>query len=298
MALVEQYINNYNTDEKCSVKKLNKSNKDDVNLTVRFPLYKRINNANAFFNNKKEKCGKRIALISVHGDPAVDIGKEEAGGQNVYVRQVGEALGALGWQVDMFTRKISPSQANVVEHTPNCRTIRLQAGPLEHVSRDNLFVHANDFVESFLNFQQQSGNYYPVVHTNYWISGYVGLCLKKIHGCKQVHTYHSLGSVKYRAVNNIPACAKTRLDVERMILETADRVIATSPQEKEDMRDLVSQLGNITIIPCGTDVRRFGNCTMKQGRAKLGFSDDSLIVFYVGRFDERKGIETLVRAVG
>jgi hypothetical protein len=35
---------------------------------------------------------KRIALISVDGDPSVEIGKEEAGGQNVYVRQVGEAL--------------------------------------------------------------------------------------------------------------------------------------------------------------------------------------------------------------
>jgi hypothetical protein len=31
-------------------------------------------------NNKQSKS---IALISVHGDPAVDIGKEEAGGQNV-----------------------------------------------------------------------------------------------------------------------------------------------------------------------------------------------------------------------
>jgi len=30
---------------------------------------------------------KRIALSSVHGDPAVQIGKEEAGGQNVYVRR-------------------------------------------------------------------------------------------------------------------------------------------------------------------------------------------------------------------
>lgn len=44
-----------------------------------------------------------IALISVDGDPAIEIGKEEAGGQNVYVRQVGEALARQGWQVDMFT---------------------------------------------------------------------------------------------------------------------------------------------------------------------------------------------------
>ncbi|RWS25252.1 group 1 glycosyl transferase-like protein [Leptotrombidium deliense] len=244
-----------------------------------------------------KRIPKRIALISVHGDPAVDIGKEEAGGQNVYVRQVGEALGALGWQVDMFTRKVSPLQANIVEHTPNCRTIRLVAGPVEHVPRDELFIHANEFVESFLNYQQRSGHFYPIVHTNYWISSYVGMQLKKIQGSKQVHTYHSLGAVKYRTVNNIPLCAKTRLDVEKAVLETAERIIATSPQEEEDMRTLVSKRGNTTIIPCGTDVRRFGNCTMKEGRAALGFADDELIVFYVGRFDERKGIETVVRAV-
>jgi len=65
---------------------------------------------------------KHIALISVHGDPAIEIGKEEAGGQNVYVRHVGEAPAQLGWQVEMFTRKAN-SEQTVVEHTPNCRTI-------------------------------------------------------------------------------------------------------------------------------------------------------------------------------
>ena len=60
---------------------------------------------------------QRIALISVHGDPAIEIGKEEAGGQNVYVRHVGEALGHLGWQVDMFTRKVNTKQETIVEHT-------------------------------------------------------------------------------------------------------------------------------------------------------------------------------------
>ena len=74
------------------------------------------------------KSRGRIALISVHGDPAVDIGKEEAGGQNVYVREVGEALSRQGWQVDMFTRRSDANQAAVVEHSPNCRTIRLTAG--------------------------------------------------------------------------------------------------------------------------------------------------------------------------
>jgi len=55
----------------------------------------------------------RIALISVDGDPAIEIGQEEAGGQNVYVRQVGLALAQEGWKVDMFTRLSSREQAAI-----------------------------------------------------------------------------------------------------------------------------------------------------------------------------------------
>lgn len=246
-------------------------------------------------NNKTQK---RIALISVHGDPAIEIGKEEAGGQNVYVRHVGEALAKLGWQVDMFTRKASAEQATIVEHIDNCRTIRLTAGPEEFVPRDNIFGYAPEFVEQVLKFQQQEGIQYPLVHTNYWISSWVGMQLKKIQQSKQVHTYHSLGAVKYKSVTTVPMVATKRLSVEKTVLETAERIVATSPQEKEHMRSLVSPKGNIDIIPCGTDIHRFGAIDRLAARQQLGIAAQSKVVFYIGRFDERKGIETLVRAVG
>ncbi len=241
---------------------------------------------------------KHIALISVHGDPAIEIGKEEAGGQNVYVRQVGEALAKLGWQVDMFTRKASADQPNIVEHCPNCRTIRLTAGPEEFVPRDNIYGYAPEFVQELLKFQQQAGVEYSLVHTNYWISSWVGMELKRIQGSKQVHTYHSLGAVKYKSVSTIPMIAKTRLAVEKAVLETAERIVATSPQEKEHMRSLVSPKGNIDIIPCGTDIYRFGSINQQQAKAELGIDPETKVVLYVGRFDQRKGIGTLVRAMG
>jgi glycosyltransferase involved in cell wall biosynthesis len=241
---------------------------------------------------------QHIALISVHGDPAVEIGKEEAGGQNVYVRQVGEALAKQGWHVDMFTRSASAEQPKIVEHGPRCRTIRLIAGPEAFVPRDEIFGYANTFVEELLKFQKQSGIQYPLVHTNYWISSWVGMELKKKQPLKQVHTYHSLGAVKYKSVTTIPMIASTRLAVEKALLETAERVVATSPQEQDHMRSLVSTKGNIDIIPCGTDIHRFGSWTKESARATLGIDQDEKVVFYVGRFDPRKGIETLVRAVG
>ncbi|HYW21043.1 MAG TPA: glycosyltransferase [Nodularia sp. (in: cyanobacteria)] len=239
----------------------------------------------------------RIALISVDGDPAIAIGQEEAGGQNVYVRQVGYALAKLGWQVDMFTRRSSPDQAAIVQHSINCRTIRLKAGPVEFIGRDNLFDYLPEFVAQFQLFQQREGFRYSLIHTNYWLSAWVGMELKKQQSLIQVHTYHSLGAVKYRSIGDVPVIAAQRLAVEQACLETVDRVIATSPQEQKHMRILVSQKGQIEMIPCGTDINQFGGIKRSVAREKLGIAPDAKMVLYVGRFDRRKGIETLVRAV-
>jgi glycosyltransferase involved in cell wall biosynthesis len=239
----------------------------------------------------------RIALISVSGDPAAEIGQEEAGGQNVYVRQVGLALAKQGWIVDMFARRISPEQAAVVQHAPNCRTIRLTAGPAKFIPRDEVFGYLPEFVQQILAFQQKEGYQYPLVHSNYWLSSWVGMELKKHQPLCQVHTYHSLGAVKYRTIDNLPNIASTRLAVEKACLETADRIVATSPQEQEHMRQLVSTKGRIEIVPCGTDIERLGSLERLAARQELDLPAEAKVVLYVGRFDQRKGIETLVRAI-
>jgi D-inositol-3-phosphate glycosyltransferase len=249
-------------------------------------------------NHFKSRLPERqaIALISDHGDPAAEIGREEAGGQNVYVRQVGEALAKLGWQVDMFTRKSRATDETIVQHSPYCRTIRLTAGPEEFIPRDRLFDYLPEFVSAFQKFQTKEGTNYPLIHTNYWMSAWIGLELRKTSNIQLIHTYHSLGAIKYQAVSTYPAIAQTRLAVERQILEQAACVVATSPQEQQHLRSLVSQQGYVEIIPCGTDTENFCVMSRAEARSQLGLAADEQVVLYVGRFDPRKGIETLVRA--
>ena len=248
------------------------------------------------FISARSKAPNRqaIALISEHGDPAADIGREEAGGQNVYVRQVGEALAKLGWQVDMFTRKTKADDATIVQHSPHCRTIRLTAGSEEFIPRDRLFEFMPAFVEAFQTYQAK--HHYPLIHTNYWMSAWVGLEVQKTHNVQLVNTYHSLGAIKYQSVPNRPAIANTRLEIEQRVLEQANCTVATSPQEQEALRTLVSSQGHIEVIPCGTDIENFHMMPKSEARSQLGFQPDEKIVLYVGRFDPRKGIETLVRA--
>jgi glycosyltransferase involved in cell wall biosynthesis len=237
-----------------------------------------------------------IALISDHGDPAAEIGKQEAAGQTVYVRQVGEALAKLGWQVDMFTRKTNSEDAAIVPHSPHCRTIRLVAGPEQFIPRDQLFAYMPEFVQAFLRFQSKEGSNYPLIHTNYWTSAWVGLQLKQERNIQLVHTYHSLGAVKYQSLRQRPEIADTRLSIEREILEQANCIVATSPQEQEMLRSLLSPNGHIEVIPAGTNLETFRTIPKADARARLGFDANAAIVLYVGRFDPRKGIETLVHA--
>ncbi|MEY2978378.1 MAG: hypothetical protein RLZZ435_2517 [Cyanobacteriota bacterium] len=245
-------------------------------------------------SSSRKKSRQSIALISVHGDPAIEVGGEEAGGQNVYVRQVGEALAALGWKVDMFTRKSSADAPTIVQHSEYCRTIRLTAGPEAFVPRDELFQHLPEFVTGVEKYLQRE--HYPLIHTNYWLSGWVGLQLRQNFHFQWLHTYHSLGVIKYQTTQEIPPIGKTRLASERQVLEQADRIVATSPQEQTHMETLMSHRGAIEVIPCGTDIESFQSLPTAEARQVLGWDPADKIALYVGRFDRRKGIETLVRA--
>jgi glycosyltransferase involved in cell wall biosynthesis len=236
------------------------------------------------------------ALISVDGDPTTEIDRAGAGGQNIYVRELGIGLARLGCQVDIFTRREHPDRAEIVENFPGCRTIRLTAGPAEFIPRDELFEHLPAFVEAWLAFQTRSGRNYTLLHTNYWLSGWVGLQLKVQLGIPQVHTYHSIGAVKYKDAENPPQIAATRHQVEKACLAVTDCVIATSPAEFADLRQLISHRGRIKVIPCGINTKHFGSVTRKAAREQLDIAADERIILYVGRCDRRNGIETLIEA--
>lgn len=238
----------------------------------------------------------RYALISVHGDPSAQLGKDGAGGQNLYVKSLGLSLAKRGCQIDMFTRRESPDQAEIVDHSNGCRTIRLTAGPVKFIHRDELFLYLPEFIEAWLDFQKRSGLSYDLIHSNYWLSGWVGLQLRSRLGIPQVHTYHSVGAIKYKAMSSLPEIAPSRLGAEWACLEQSDCVIATSKQEERDLRGFVSEHGRIEIIPCSVDIQHFSQVDKLTARQQLDIAENKKLILYVGRFDERKGIEVLVRA--
>lgn len=237
-----------------------------------------------------------IALISVQGDPTAAKVEGTAIGQSVYVRQVGEALARLGWQVDIFTRQADASGPTIVEQGPHCRTVHLPAGPPTHLPEAEVFAHLPQFVEALHTFQAKQGTQYPLVHTNGWLSAWSGLQLREHSNVQLVHTYHTLGCIEYQACPQRPGIAATRHQVEQQILHYAHRVVATSPQEREALQRLIATDGRIEVIPCGADLEHFRSLPKAVARAQLGLPEQTQVVLYVGRFAAHKGVETLVRA--
>ena len=81
---------------------------------------------------------RRIAVLSVHTSPLAILGGREAGGMNVYVRELSQAMGARGYIVDVFTRRASAEAPDTQPFGPNARVINIDAGPPGPIEKEAL----------------------------------------------------------------------------------------------------------------------------------------------------------------
>ena len=171
------------------------------------------------------------------------------------------------------------------------RNYRLIFSPVNQVI---IFLN-NTFIPSY---QIQQGLQYKLVHSHYYLSGAIGIHLKNTWGIPLVHTFHSLGAIKEESLGNLDTSPEARLKIERKLCQFADRIIATNPQEKEDLIDhYQTDPSKITIIPCGVNLDLFTPLPQEEARNAIAFSSDNFLITYVGRLEERKGIDTLLKAI-
>jgi len=245
----------------------------------------------------------RIAMISVHGDPLAKMGSRESGGQNAYVHSLSKDLGKRKIYVDVFSRLDNKNKKRVIAYARNVRVIRIPAGERKYIPKNQLLPLMPEFISGILNFKFQDKVNYDLIHSNYFISGWVGLRLKNILTIPLTITFHSLGFIRFKTLNQFKEQSidstevHTRLNIEKEILTHADRIIATSPQEKENMVKYYNvQARKVEIIPCGVDLIRFHPIDQSLARRRLSVSRRKKIILYVGRIEWRKGIGTLIVA--
>ena len=234
----------------------------------------------------------RVAFITFHACPLAAPGEGKSGGMNVYVHQLARALGSMGVYVDIFTRDHPEAPSEIQEITPMVRVIHLPGGDPETPVGD-LFPSLPEFEEALLAYQTENGLNYQIVHSHYWLSGWVGRSLTERWEIPHVLTFHTLALIKIQSrageVEPLP-----RQRVEQELMASAARIIAFSPHERDAMVRLYhADAGSIELIPCGVDLSLFRPLDQRMARERLGL-DGEKVLLYVGRVEPLKGLELLL----
>ncbi|MFL5685521.1 MAG: glycosyltransferase family 4 protein [Chloroflexota bacterium] len=242
---------------------------------------------------------RRVALISEHASPLAVLGGVDSGGQNVYVAQVARHLAAAGDRVDVYTRRDDPGLPLVVECSPGMRVINVPAGPAEPVAKERLL----GYMPAFFRWMQRDwagrGLRYDVIHANFFMSGQVAADLKRALGVPYVVTFHALGKVRRLHQGAADGFPPERERIETAVIAEADRVIAECPQDEDDLIRLYgADPSRISIVPCGFDPAEFAPRDKAATRHRLGLAPDEPIILQLGRIVPRKGIDTVIEAVG
>jgi len=240
---------------------------------------------------------RKIALISEHASPLASIGSIDSGGQNVYVAQVAKQLADLGYLVDIFTRRDSASQAQIVEWQPGVRVIHVPAGPTHFIAKEAMLPYMEQFGRFVIRFARRQKIPYDLIHANFFMSGMVALQVKEALGIPFVMTFHALGRVRRLSQKDADTFPDVRFAIEERLTREADRIIAECPQDKHDMEQHYhAPSERIDIVPCGFDPDEFWPVTL-DARQQLGLDQNEFIVLQLGRMVPRKGVDNVIRAV-
>jgi D-inositol-3-phosphate glycosyltransferase len=241
---------------------------------------------------------RRIAMISEHASPLADIGSIDSGGQNVYVAQVARHLSRLGYQVDVFTRRDSPDQQEVLTWEDGVRVIHVPAGPAKFVPKEELLPYMKPFTEFMLEFIDRDGGPYDLIHAHFWMSALVAADIKRVTDIPFVVTFHALGKVRLLHQGAKDGFPKERLKIEERIVAEADRIIAECPQDRLDLIKLYkADPARLAVIPCGFDAHELKPVGKTISRELLGIPKQDLVILQLGRMVPRKGVDTVIRGL-
>lgn len=237
----------------------------------------------------------RIAIISVHGCPMMRAGVRSAGGMNIYLKHLVESLGQKDFYVDLFTRNHQPDGPAIIPLGPKSRVIHIPAGP-ELMPKEDIYYHLPEFLSNMRDFIEQEQSSYDLVHSHYWLSGWIGCDLAQMWEVPHVATYHTLSIFKRLTFEAQEPLVREK--IERDIASKSHGIIGFSVEELQLLNSVYGvPTSNLHITTEGVDTRIFSPRDKLKSRSHLGIDSASQLILYVGRLEAFKGTHVLLRSI-
>ena len=240
----------------------------------------------------------RAAMLSVHTSPVDQPGVGDSGGMNVYIRSVATRLEQRGIDVDLFTRCRGGEDHETKHLTKHAHVVSIKAGPCEPIPKAELPRYLPEFLGGVIQHSRMNDRRYDLVHSHYWLSGWVGNALHDLWDVPLVSSFHTLGKVK----NYLLASGETpeppeRIAGEMRVIGASERILAPTPAEAGQLVGLYrADPDHIRIVPGGVDHAMFTPRDRERSRNRLYLRGLRMALF-VGRLQPHKGPDIAIRTV-
>ena len=240
----------------------------------------------------------RIALISEHASPcAARTARGPGADRDALVR----ALVRRGHRVDLLARRDSPALPALAEIHPGVRLLHVDAGPPAPLPADRLLELMPEFARGATrllatNDPQQACD---LLHAEGAWPGFVGLRLARACGLPLVVGFPAPGL----AAHEVPDLAAhpgatDRIAIERTLVQQADALVASSPQDRADLMRLYgARAARISTVPRGVDAGFFTPGDKAHARLALGWADDEFTVLHAGGLAPDAGVDDVIEAL-
>jgi D-inositol-3-phosphate glycosyltransferase len=217
---------------------------------------------------------------------------------NVYIRAVAERLADRGVEVDLFTRCRGGADHEDKRLATGITVVSVKAGPCAVIPKEDLPRFLPEFLGGVVRHARYNHRTYDIVHSHYWLSGWVGRATRDVWGTPLVASFHTLGKVKnYSLAPGESQESPLRLDGEQRVIDVADRVLAPTPSEAGQLVGLYrADPDRIRLVPPGVDHTIFTPRDRAAARARLHLTGLRLAL-YVGRLQPHKGPDVAVRTL-
>ncbi|MFA7429635.1 MAG: glycosyltransferase [Rhodospirillaceae bacterium] len=198
-----------------------------------------------------------ILLITLIDDPFDPPGLGRFGGGHYFVFDLARHLVRQGDAVTVLTRLNRPDKPLRQRVSDRLHVVRLPIGPAEDLAGEAVGGLLSDLR---IGFEAALGDAaFDAVHSQYWVSGMLGLDWAQRHGGIHVHAPLSFG--RRKRAENLPSTAFSDLrdTCELAIFRRADWLVVTSPDEHQRIIELYPEIEarNVTLVPYGLDTGTF-----------------------------------------
>ncbi|MDO5736230.1 MAG: glycosyltransferase [Propionibacteriaceae bacterium] len=196
----------------------------------------------------------RVAFVSMHTSPAEQAGTADAGGMNVLIASLAQALGQQDVVVHFITRRSHPDQRDTVPFGEGVVLHHVDAGPRKPLPKSEIDGHLDEFREGL-----RSLGSFDLIHSHHWMSGVAALPVARELGIPHVMTFHSVAAHPNSPLRDgEPPESPARLAGEVTCATQSDLVIAVSHHEAAVV---IGRCGaepeQVAIVRPGVDVELF-----------------------------------------